>query len=662
MASSERRRACAAPLLAAVGLAAAAFLGAAYVSGARPAGTLLSLAADATSLRSATDVAPPQPRLIVQSEYEQRLGIPIGDGLYGHVNLVELHAKTRLTLAFPDARTEVNVGSIRWEIGGTDGAEGDLPSGRQVEARFVQLGLHRVAVKSESEVDYHFHVTARYVRREIRDLTDADRTRYLDALAIVYRTPQADGEKLYGSNFKSAAWLVREHLYGAADRSCDHWHDDAGFLNHHVAVTMQLEESLQAVDSKVASHYWDYTVDAVLGKNYSQSVFFDEAWFGDSSPAPEQDHVVNTGRWAYTPVLKGAEARAFSNITNPYGLLRSPWNTNPIPYLMRSKYTMGVEDALYQMPACADFQSTLTTSDLSFSTVSSELNGGLHGMVHIMLGGHWWANRTSFAARLADHVDDMRSSPHIADQFLLGSKFLWRQGFVHCPDTCDEGEDEQSCACNCPDAAIKGRSALDIFHLTGLLAIVPQIESILVKQIGFSYDEVLAEMCHVGHPGEMFTSAAPQDPIFWPLHGLSERFVQLIRLLSAKGVMTFDDTWEYTHITSVLSDTRVVCDWSAVEAEEAATGATNVFAKPECYQNTTCPGHKADDVLPFTGLSWATDVQFTNAEFYTAISPSNTNLPYVYDKLTTWPACVNRTIIPHEWQGTIDTLLDSELH
>ena len=67
-------------------------------------------------------------------------------------------------------------------------------------------------------------------------------------------------------------------------------------------------------------------------------------------------------------------------------------------------------------------------------------------------------------------------------------------------------------------------------------------------------------------------------------------------------------------------------------------------------------------MLPFTGLSWATDVQFTNAEFYTAISPSNTNLPYVYDKLTTWPACVNRTIIPHEWQGTIDTLLDSELH
>ncbi|KAH8043457.1 hypothetical protein JL720_17387 [Aureococcus anophagefferens] len=226
------------------------------------------------SRRGATDVAPPQPRLIVQSEYEQRLGIPIGDGLYGHVNLVELHVKTRLTLAFPDA------------------------SGRS-------------------------------------------------------------------------------------------------------------SRSLQAVDSKVASHHWDYTVDAVLGKNYL--------------------------------------------------------------------------------------------------------------------------------------------------------------GFVHCPDTCDEGEDEQSCACNCPDAAIKGRSALDIFHLTGLLAIVPQIESILVKQIGFSYDEVLAEMCH------------------------------------------------------------------------------------------------ADDVLPFTGLSWATDATFTNAQFYTAISPSNTNLPRCHDSHDV-ARLREPDHHPHEWQGTIDTLLDSELH
>lgn len=39
-------------------------------------------------------------------------------------------------------------------------------------------------------------------------------------------------------------------------------------------------------------------------------------------------------------------------------------------------------------------------------------------------------------------------------------------------------------------------------------------------------DLALREFCHVGWPGEMYTSAAPWDPIFWPLHGLAERFLR----------------------------------------------------------------------------------------------------------------------------------------
>ena len=38
------------------------------------------------------------------------------------------------------------------------------------------------------------------------------------------------------------------------------------------------------------------------------------------------------------------------------------------------------------------------------------------------------------------------------------------------------------------------------------------------------------------HPRSMFaTSSAPQDPIFWPAHGLGERFLQYARLLKQHG-------------------------------------------------------------------------------------------------------------------------------
>lgn len=263
----------------------------------------------------------------------------------------------------------------------------------------------------------------------------------------------------------------------------------------------RFEQSIQAVDPRVASHYWDYTIDATLGREYEQSDIFNDDWFGSVDPGAQSRHVVQEGRWAFTPVLHGPSARAFSNITNSYGLLRSPWNTNPVPYLTRSRYTLGVRDALYSLPSCSDFATLLETPGLSFAKVSSELNGGLHGIVHIMLGGHWSANSTSFMDNMAAHISDMRSSPHIADQMLLASKFLWRQGFVHCPSDCN-ALSNASCACNCPSDVIKGRSAFDIMHLTGLLAIVPQIQTVLVEKVGFSYDEILAEMCHVGHPGK----------------------------------------------------------------------------------------------------------------------------------------------------------------
>ena len=136
-------------------------------------------------------------------------------------------------------------------------------------------------------------------------------------------------------------------------------------------------------------------------------------------------------------------------------------------------------------------------------------------------------------------------------------------------------------------------------------------------------------ICSVGHPGEMFTSAAPYDPTFWPLHGLADRFVALKRKEYYAMDTYLDETWGYDHaVSNVASDTKVVCDWSNVQSD---------LDMPVCSKGT-CPGHREDDLLPF-GNFLGNNETYTNYEFYEFMSPSNDDYPYVYDSLIHWPAC-----------------------
>jgi hypothetical protein len=48
----------------------------------------------------------------------------------------------------------------------------------------------------------------KYVRREIRALTDEDRESYFQAMEVIYSTTQEEGERLYGRNFVSLEQLI----------------------------------------------------------------------------------------------------------------------------------------------------------------------------------------------------------------------------------------------------------------------------------------------------------------------------------------------------------------------------------------------------------------------------------------------------------------------
>ena len=349
------------------------------------------------------------------------------------------------------------------------------------------------------------------------------------------------------------------------------------------------------------------------------------------------DHVVRTGRWAYTPVLLD-RARAFSNVTNAYGLLRSPWNTNPEPYVMRSRVTLGrLSDGYDHFPTCANFSSFLTGSGW-LGQMLFGLNGFLHGPVHIMVGGHWSFDRAAWEP-IARHMQSM-------DGMLLLSKFLWRQGYVRCPETCDAATTPaRDCACACPAALVRGRedavlAEAGVWDLSSLVGL-----STALAHENVSTAELLGLLCEVGHPGEMFTSAAPQDPLFWPVHGLAERFLQYARVLKRRGELDFSEAWGYFHAPSLPSDTGVVCDWSGVRPGS--------MERPACAR-ATCPGHRLHDVLPFDDLvlgdasrnaSATADRKYTNAQFYELIDPVSGALPYVYDTLAHWPACPGGTLL-----------------
>ena len=281
-------------------------------------------------------------------------------------------------------------------------------------------------------------------------------------------------------------------------------------------------------------------------------------------------------------------------------------------------------DSNTEFPSCSEFESTV--GEKTLATMLNRLNGLLHGPVHIMIGGHW--GYSDVWKPFMTMLDDVGT-----DEFLLFSKFLWRQGYVRVPDYCSSDTPASKCTSSCPmiDGEMFGLNATQILEKSGAHSLLWSSVFEVKKQLGVTDHEFLMALCHMGHPGEMFSSAAPYDPIFWPLHGQAERFVMMMRIAKDEGKTSFSEEWGYTHSSYNPSDTGTICDWTNVTGMEM----------PSCSKGT-CPGHKAEDTLPFKHL---VDGQgsslFTNAEFYNLTSPGNLNLPYVYHALNYWPACGN---------------------
>eukprot|EP00903_Cladosiphon_okamuranus_P013777 g12823.t1 len=520
--------------------------------------------------------------------------------------------------------------------------DGTVLQGREVQHYFTVLGrqtvsLSQTIVSTGDIKQVEASVMVKYVRREIRQLTEKDRVAFFDAMEKLYRLPTSEGNSVYGNEYKGIDFFVQMHLDGAGIEDCDHWHDDAGIMTHHVGYTLLFEQALQVVDPSVSIPYWEYTIENANGlTDYGDSEIFQDDWFGEASPNNEF-HTVDRGRWAYTPVMQDA----WDFVHNPYGLLRTPWNTDPTPYVTRHNKTNAMD--LTNVVTCGQYQSCFNKDTLA--GMNNCLNGGTHGPVHIKVGGEW-----------NDPEEELAISLGYADEVPLMSKFLWRKGFLRMPTTCsvavDGDGDDSTCRASCPAEVYENlgmtpydvlKDCLSAHWIAGKSGgtVYWDEENGIYNVAGHEDDEgfkakfwlrVLNSLCDPGHVGELYTSAAPYDPLFWVIHPSAERLMGWRRKLAAEqpDQWAMDETWDYDH-GWVVGETGITCDW-----DDVRPGSLDM---PTCSKGI-CGGHKADDVLPFRVKLKGETVQMTNLEWYKFIYPDNDDLPYMYNEFL-WDHCAS---------------------
>ncbi|CAM9196291.1 unnamed protein product [Pylaiella littoralis] len=526
-----------------------------------------------------------------------------------------------------------------------------------------------------------FEVTVRYVRREIRDLTDRDREIFFNAISVLQRVPSAVGREIYGDNYYSRDYFNRLHFYGGADHICDHLHDGTGFTTSHMALTMQFERAVQAVNPSIAVPYWDFTIEGTAfdWTDFRKSAFFSDDWFGSAAPR-NKDRVPNQGRFGYIPVMTNASE--YSRMSNSYGMLRAPWNTDPTPFITRSEELFGYRNNR-KPSGCRQYRDSYAHND--WMSFAAALGTDAHGHIHEILGGAWSVGARSIASRTTDVVQPFL---HVLQ---IMTKRLWRADFFTCPETCDSSEPPSSCRCSCNADDLAGKTSAQILQdaeITGSffydanLNLVP-LESLTEDDYGNDtmaipgytaqeseeiFNVALRVMCTPAREGTSYEATSTNDPTFWVMHPTIDRLWHLKRINEVEG--EFDHTW--VHSKSVCyghnpGDTQPFHDlFHTGDSKEEQPSPPRYTVKGSPAPARADDGREAtrprssggggggaaksvDDGkrLPNKNLRASASrslsridppkTYYTNAELYDLLHPLGV-IPYLYDNFD-WPHC-----------------------
>jgi hypothetical protein len=518
----------------------------------------------------------------------------------------------------------------------------------------------------------------KYVKREIRDLTDDDRERFLDAMYQLWKYDTEEGKIVFGDKFVGMSTYVEEHSRASSDIMCDEFHDGTGFLTHHLALTNSFEQSIREVDSTVTVPYWDFSKDGEAifseGKDPSHlleiSDIFTEKWFGSVN----ENNQIADGRWAHIPMYK---AKDTSDVTpNSYGYLRSYWNNNNADEVNRGLFNVcGLEAKTHPIPTCVSHYRLVNISTLADFLRLSPAEG--HGPMHVHIGGVWGGCSEayeSFKAKWSDLLEANMTDDEISALGITPGEYtyvgnvatrkiaieeqiishhyhvyrgFWRshicandtaKALLVCPESCDEGTDLEDCSCQV-DSLVSGD--MDWTNLYPCVLSTADARAVFSKLVPDEMMEDLVYMLSTSGvvEGEMIESASPADPLFWVIHPVIEKLLQAKRL---ETDVKFGDLL-IPHFDVPDGSEEEWYEWSMYNFE-----AGRIAWHPAEYN---CTGHGKDDevlpsALPLTSkLHNAADInndgRITNWEFYLALNPNDPTLnDYVFDNFD-WMHCVD---------------------
>lgn len=487
---------------------------------------------------------------------------------------------------------------------------------KEVGKYIVELEVYDVKQRLEKSIRT---VYVRYIRREVRALTEYDRTKFLNVMKILYSTSTKEGVKAYGQDFKGMDYFSVKYASLAASSSCDRVSNGLGFLTNHAAITAELENSLQAVEAHLALPYWDFSLDAhsaytqkkelhtdiELSDAWRRSEMFGDDLFGTTNPN-NQYHAADRGRWGYLSIPSDMWNSTTDGV-NAYGYLRAPWNLNDSPYVSRSDHVFEFQESTFS--DCASTRSLLQSS--KWSEFGSRIEDSMSLPNSIMVAGAW--TKTT-AVEWAETEFGHDAASKLAQISLSLSPIFYRANLLSCPEYCSsDSPSAKSCECS---------------TVTGLT--LPKIKEILLssgaasrfteldahqdfhsvsKEDGSIIIEdrvVKAVWDMVGSSpmkGDMFQSSATLDPLFWVMHTNIERVWQWKRLSPSP--------YEYS--------------WPS---------NSSVYG--------SCSGHDADDIIPFSNMfstsASSDNAQYSNSEIYDLLDPTRTDASYIYDDFG-WSHC-----------------------